>query len=383
MLFIMIKPLKRALDLKTLLGKKSVLLLGPRGTGKSFLIRHELENIHYINLLKSSEYLSLNQDPSSLEDIAAFHKNKIIVIDEVQKIPVLLDETHRLIEEQGVRFLLTGSSARKLRANHANLLAGRAWIARLFPLTFLEIPDFSLKRYLQFGGLPAVALSEDPIEELDNYIQTYIEAELKTEGIIRKIPAFSRFLKTASLSNGELLNFQNIASDAQVPVNTVKEHYKILEDTMIGYSLEPWRESKKRKAITTAKFYFFDLGVLNFISGMFPESEDSPVFGNRFEHFIINEVVAAKHYQRRKYDLQYWRSTSQFEVDLIFGNTAIEIKATKKASDKFLSGLKALKEEMAQKRYILVSRDKIEKRQDGIDLMYYEKFLKRLWSGEI
>ena len=371
----------RNIYLQQVLKKKSVLLLGPRGTGKSFYIRNELENIHVINLLKSSEYLPLSNNPSLLEEIVAAHNGKIIVIDEVQKIPALMDEAHRLIEEKGTRFLLTGSSARKLSSSGANLLAGRARLARFFPLNTYELKKWDLKKILTYGSLPAVWNSEEPNEELDSYIQTYIEAELKSEGIIRKVPAFSRFLKQASLHSGELLNFQNISSDAGVPVSTIKEHYKILEDTMIGFTLEPWLGSKKRKAIATAKFYFFDIGVLNFISETFPESVSSPIWGSRFEHFIVNEIRCANFYQRRKCSLNFWRSTSQFEVDVIFGKTAIEIKSTSKVTEKDLKGLYALKEENLLSKYILVSSDPVERVKDGIHIIHYKKYLEKLWAG--
>ncbi len=199
---------------------------------------------------------------------------------------------------------------------------------------------------------------------------------------IRKVSAFSRFLKQASLHSGELLNFQNISSDAGVPVSTIKEHYKILEDTLIGFTLEPWLESKKRKAIATSKFYFFDVGVLNYISDTFPESVNSPIWGSRFEHFIVNEIRCANFYQRRKLNLNFWRSTSQFEVDVIFGNKAIEIKSNTKVTEKDLKGLRALKEEKILKKYILVSNDPVERISDGIHIMPCKKFLARLWAGD-
>ncbi len=376
----------RNINIAELLIKKSILLLGARSTGKSFYIRNQLTNIHYINLLKSSDYLLLSSKPDELENIVKLHKDKIIVIDEIQKIPELLDEVHRLIEEQGIRFLLTGSSARKLRSHGVNLLAGRVWPAKMFPLNIFEIMDkendFNLDKLIRFGSLPQVWNSSDPIEELDSYIQMYIDMEIKAEGIIRKIPAFSRFIKTAALSSGELLNFQNIASDAQVPPSTVKEHYRVLEDTLIGYNLEPWTNSKKRKAISTSKFYFFDIGVLNFISNVRPPSEDSKEWGNRFEHFIINELHCINFYQRRKYTLNYWRSTAGHEVDILFGENAIEIKSTKHVSQKHLKGLKALKEENIFKRYIMLSRDKNERIIDGIECLYYKHFLVQQWSAK-
>lgn len=356
--------------------------MGPRGTGKSYYIRNQLKNIHTINLLKSSEYLPLSNNPSLLEEIINSHVGKIIAIDEIQKIPSLMDEAHRLIEEKNIRFLLTGSSARKLKADGVNLLAGRAWLARMFPFNWIELERPSIKKILNIGTLPSVWLSQDSEEELDNYIQTYIQAELKAEGIIRKIPAFTRFLKTAALCSGELLNYENISSDSGVPASTVKEHFSILEDTMIGYTLDSWRESRKRKAITAGKFYFFDPGVLNYIAGVKVENENTPLFGNRFEHFIINEARCANYYQRRKYNINYWRSTSQFEVDLIFGKTAIEIKSTRNATEKHFNGLKALKEEGAFKKYLFVSQDSQERTHEGIQAMHYSKFLDRLWAGD-
>ncbi len=236
---------------------------------------------------------------------------------------------------------------------------------------------------MTFGSLPAVWQSDDPKEELDSYFQMYIDSEIKSEGLVRKIPAFSRFLKTAALSNGELLDYQNISSDSGVPTSTLKEHYQILSDTMIGHDLEPWLESKKRKAISTSKFYFFDNGVLNQIIGHFPSDENDPSLGNRFETFIINEARCANIYQRRKLNLYFWRSTAKQEVDLIFGDVAIEIKLSRRISEKYLIGLKALKEEGKFKKYILVSQDTTERLIDGIFAMNYKLFLKRLWKGEI
>lgn len=374
----------RNLDLDKILKKKSILLLGPRGTGKSFYLRNQLKNLVIINLLKSSDFLRLSENPSLLEEIVETHSKKIIAIDEIQKIPMLLDEVHRLIEEKDACFLLTGSSARKLKSHSVNLLAGRAWLSRMHPLNFQELgKDWDIHKIARYGSLPVVYQSENPIEELDSYVQTYIEAEIKAEGLIRKLPSFSRFLKTAALSHGELLNFQNIASDSGVPATTIKEHYHILEDTMIGYTLQPWLESKKRKAIQTAKFYFFDLGVLNFLSQTFPEGTESPTWGNRFETILLNEIRCVENYQRRKWGLHFWRSTSQLEVDLLWGPLAIEIKSTKKVSSKHLAGLKALKEEKVFKHHYLISQDDLERKIDGITIINYKTFLNRIWQGLI
>ena len=378
---------RRNIDIPRLLENKSVLLLGARSTGKSFYIRNQLNNIHYINLLKSSEFLLLSSDPDELENIVKFNKDKIVVIDEIQKLPQLLDNVHRLIEEYGVKFLLTGSSARKLKSTGVNLLAGRAWPARMFPLNYAEIIEkdmqFDLMKILQYGSLPQVWNSHMPEEELDSYFQTYIDLEIKAEGIIRKIPSFSRFLKTAALSSGELLNYENISSDSQTPATTVRDHYSVLEDTLIGFNLDPWTESKKRKAIKRSKFYFFDIGVLNFVSGVTPSSENSTEWGNRFEHFIINEFNCINLYQRRKLTMNYWRSTAGHEVDLIFGEIAIEIKSTKNISNKHLKGLKAIKEENFFKKYIIVSCDRNERIIDDIECHYFENIFHKFWNKEL
>ena len=255
---------KRYLDLAALLQKKSFFLLGPRSTGKSFLIDEQLGSRAIIlSLLHSDLYLRLSTSPWELEMMIEGaqqqHKTHWIVIDEIQKVPNLLDEVHRLIESKKFRFLLTGSSARKLKRGHANLLAGRAWTANFYPLSWCEIADFSLPRFLRYGGLPAVYSSDYPDEELHAYARTYLYEEIQAEGLVRKLPQFSRFLMVAALANGQLLNFANISSDAQVPASTIKEYYSILEDTLIGFMLLPWVKSKKRKAITTAKFYFLEL----------------------------------------------------------------------------------------------------------------------------
>jgi predicted AAA+ superfamily ATPase len=213
----------RILNLLELLEKKSFFLFGPRSTGKTFLIHQQLKDqVIILDLLRAELFLRLSENPSELETLVSGQeaKGKIIVIDEVQKVPALLDEIHRLIEEKQLRFLLTGSSARKLKRGGANMLAGRAWIAHLFPLSWSEIPQFDLNRYLRYGGLPHVCQSEHPAEELDAYVQTYLKEEILTEGIIRKIPPFSRFLKAAALSNGQQLNFTQIGADCHVSPST-------------------------------------------------------------------------------------------------------------------------------------------------------------------
>ncbi len=378
----------RQLDLTTLLEKKSFFLLGPRATGKSYLIRHQLASQAVLfDLLRSDFYLKLSSAPWELEaliDAQLSKQKKVIVIDEIQKIPGLLDEVHRLIEERKFRFLLTGSSARKLKRGHANLLAGRAWTASLYPLSFSELPYFNLDHYLHFGGLPAVYDSDNPKEELNAYVQNYLREEIQAEGLVRKLPSFSRFLTTAALMNGQLLNFSQLASDVAVPASTVREYYSILEDTLIGFSLEPWTKSKKRKAIATAKFYFFDTGVVNALTQTQLLERNSDLYGRRFEHWVGMELRSYLGYRRRQEPIHFWRSTHQHEVDFVIGShTAIEVKATRKVTAQDMKGLNAIKEENLFKQLILISQDPIETKHDKILCLHWKTFMTKLWEDAL
>jgi len=230
---------QRRLPLVELVRKKSFFLFGPRGTGKSYLIRRTFpEGAVVINLLRTVVQLRLARNPSELEELideASAGHPRLVVIDEIQKLPILLDEVHRLIEERQITFLLTGSSARSLKKSGVNLLAGRAWIAQLFPLTFAELPQFQLDRFLRFGGLPAVVLSEDPEEELDAYVQTYLNEEIKAESLVRKVPALVEFLRFAALSNSQIVHYAKLANDAGVSPPTIASYFQILEETMIAF----------------------------------------------------------------------------------------------------------------------------------------------------
>ncbi|MCF8128573.1 MAG: ATP-binding protein [Deltaproteobacteria bacterium] len=375
----------RTLDLKNLLSKKSFFLLGPRATGKSTLIKENLsESSMIIDLLNSRLYLRLLDSPHDIESIIeSGNKGEIVVIDEIQRIPELLNEVHRLIEDRNLTFLLTGSSARKLRRGKANLLAGRAWEARLFPLTWKEIPDFDLNRYLRYGGLPPVYLSEYPEEELDAYVNTYLKEEIMAEGLIRKLPPFSRFLRSIALANAEMLNFTKIANDCQVPPSTVTEYVGLLEDTLVGFLLPAWTESRKRKAISTGKFYFFDPGVTHTLSGTEMLDRNSHLYGKAFEQFIGMEIRAYLSYKRKRMDLSYWRSVHGYEVDFLMGRqTAVEVKASQKISQRDFKGLKALEEEKVFKTYILVSQDPINTRENHFQALFWEDFLRDLWEDK-
>ena len=379
--------LARRLNLTTLLQQKSFFLFGPRATGKTSLIKQELaDSALVINLLKSDVFLRLSSKPWELEEIingqgagVGVGAQKIVVIDEVQKIPALLNEVHRLIEERHITFLLTGSSARKLRYHDVNLLAGRAWEAQLFPLTMQEIPDFSLERYLQWGGLPTVYLSPNPQEELIAYIDTYLKQEIQTEALVRKIPAFTRFIQTAALTSGEMLNFTNLASDVGISASTVRGYYQVLQDTLIGFLLPAWTKTVKRKAISMAKFYFFDVGVMHQTLGISTVDPRSREYGRAFEHFIAMELRAYLSYHRKHLSLSYWRSKNGQEVDFVIGDDiAIEVKTASSINSRHLNGLRALKEENICKKYFLISFDKVRRIADNIEIIFWKDFLENL-----
>lgn len=377
---------QRILNLPSLLQKKSFFLLGPRGTGKTFLVREQLgAEAIAIDLLHSDYYLRLSAAPHLLEAIVEAGQPKAyVVIDEIQKIPQLLDEVHRLIEGRRWKFLLTGSSARKLRRGSANLLAGRAWTAELFPLSWREMPHFDLERLLRYGGLPAVYLGEDPEEELQAYARTYLYEEIQAEGSVRKLPPFSRFLRTAALSNGQILNFTTIGSDAQVSPSTVREYYQILEDTLVGFMLPAWTESKSRKAASTGKFYFFDTGVVNTLAGTRTVERNSDLYGRCFEHWLAMEIRAALSYRRSAATFRFWRSRQGNEVDFLLGSDcAIEAKATTQVQRRHAAGLYAIKDENVFRRYYLVSQDTIEQTSDGIRFVHWRTFLEKLWSDAL
>jgi len=377
--------LARILNLKNLLSKKSFFLLGPRATGKSTIIKEELaKSATIIDLLDSRIYLRLLSAPYDLESIImANSKTDIVVIDEIQRIPQLLNEVHRLIENKNITFLLTGSSARKLKRGNANLLAGRVWESHMYPLIVKEIPDFELDRFLLYGGLPMVYLSKYPEEELAAYVNTYLKEEIMAEGLIRKLPPFSRFLQTIALANGEVINFTKLGNDCQVPPSTIKEYICLLEDTLVGFSLPPWTKSKKRKSVASSKFYFFDTGVTNTLAETKVIERNSNLYGKSFEQFIGMEIRAYLDYKRKRSSLKYWRSTHGHEVDYLIGETtAIEVKSSAKVSNRDMKGLRYLNEENVFDKFILVSHDPINSIDGRFQCLYWERFLEDLWSDK-
>lgn len=375
---------KRTLNLGYLLSKNSYFLLGPRSVGKTQLIRQELDfdEVQFINLLDSQVYLRLQSNPSLLKNMVS---KKVVIIDEIQRIPELLNIVHLLIEEKNIKFLLTGSSARKLRKQGVNLLGGRAFKSALFPLTSFELGSlFDLDTYLNRGGLPLSYLSENFEDFLYNYVDIYLKEEIQAEALVRNLPNYQRFLNSAAFYNAQMINFTKVASDAGLSPNTVKDYYGILEDSLIGFQIQAWTKSIKRKAISRSKFYFFDPGVarvLNQIKFLEPKSD---FYGRAFEHFIICELRAFLSYHEIRENIYYWQSKSQFEVDIVVGDVAIEVKASEKTTSRDHKGLKALSEEKEWRRKIIVSKDFNESQfENGIEHLYWKNFLSQLWDKKI
>jgi len=368
----------------------SCFLWGARQTGKSTLLKILYPDALRYDLLRSTEYRRFLHNPAVLrEEILSPHRAEQIakspvLIDEVQKIPELLDEVHSVIEDAGVRFILCGSSARKLKRGHANLLGGRAFRYELKPLVFPEVPDFDLTAALNTGLLPRFYGSAHAIRMMQAYISDYLKEEIAAEALSRNIPAFNRFLEVAAISNGELINYQNIARECGVSAPTVKEYFQILEDTLLGAHLPAFTKTRKRRIVSAPRFFFFDLAPVIYLTRRGAVEPGSELFGRAFEHYIWMELSAHSAYSGQNYPLAYWRTSSGFEVDFILGGgeTAIEVKSCETVMDKHLKGIRAFKEEFSSRRYIVVSRDAAPRRTaDGIDILPWRYFLEQLWQG--
>ena len=371
----------RALDLPALLARKSHFLLGPRQTGKTTLIRRALPKARVYDLLDHAVFLELSQRPGRLmEELTP--DVEIIAIDEIQRLPLLLNEVHRIIETHGVRFLLTGSSARKLRRGGVNLLGGRARTKVLHPLTWMELSGhFNLDRAVCRGTIPSIYFSDDPDADLRAYTGTYLQEEVVAEGATRNIPAFGRFLRVAALANATIVNFSNVANDAQTPRSTVYEYFGILRDTLVLFEVPAWRQSVKRKPLASSKYYFFDIGVASALQGRRLQS-GTPEFGQGFETWLFHELRSWIDYHSGE-DLRYWRSTSGFEVDFILGDhTAIEVKYKANVGPGDLKALRALAEEEKLRRYLCVCLEPRRRRVGGVEVLPYTEFLSALWNGE-
>ena len=378
--------LARHLDLSRLLANKSHFLFGARLTGKSTLVAQQLAAVtEVIDLLDAETFLRASSDPTWFERVVRRSNKQIVVVDEIQRLPSLLNSVQRMITPHGIRFLLTGSSVRKLRRGGANFLGGRARTVHLFPLTSGEIPNFDLERYLHCGGLPSVYLSQCPQNELADYVFTYMRDEVQAEGWVRNLPPFTRFLQTMALANGELLNFTNMARDCHVAVKNVRNYVQILEDTLFGALLQPWRAARRRKAIATAKFYFFDTGVARLLAGIEKIERRSTLYGKSFEHFIWMELRAYLSYRAKNLtEITFWRSRQGHEVDFLVGEElAIEVKASYSVSPRDLKGLRFLAEEGIFKKFYLVSQDRSEQQHGIFQLVHWKNFLAALWNDKL
>jgi predicted AAA+ superfamily ATPase len=372
---------ERLADLEVWSSRKSLFLFGPRQTGKTTLVRRQLSGARVYDLLDGAVYLALGQSPARLgEELGP--RDALVVIDEIQRLPDLLNEVHRLIEERGVRFVLTGSSARKLRRGGANLLGGRARTRQLHPLCSHELAErFELARAVERGLLPSIYFSDDPVADLAAYAGTYLQQEIVAEGATRNVPAFSRFLKVAALSNATVVNFSQVASDAQVARTTVYEYFEILRDTLVLHEVPAWTASRTRKPLVSSKYYFFDVGVVSSLQGRQVRAR-TPEFGPAFETLLLHELVCHRDY-RGGSAISHWRSASGFEVDFVLGDhTAVEIKAKANVAARELRSLVALSEEKRLKRYLCVSLEPRTRRVGAVTILPYRQFLDDLWQGK-
>ncbi len=365
---------------------RSAFLWGPRKTGKTTLLKQKFPDACWIDLLDQEQFFLLTRKPTALRQILEAQSSRRVVIDEVQKVPGLIDEIHWLIENKGYQFILSGSSARKLKRSSVGLLGGRAWRYELYPLTTHELKNkFKLEKALLYGLIPPHYFSTDSSMDLKAYVFDYLREEIQAEALTRNIPAFSRFLDSAAATNGRLLNYSNAAREAGVSVKTIREYYQILEDTLIGRQLPPWKKVKKRRLIETSKFFFFDTGIVSALlhyQSLPPAAAD---FGRAFEHFLLQECWAYRHYSRKDFPIHFWRTASGAEVDLILGDAevAIEIKSSENAGSS-TKGLHLLREEFKYKNGYIVSRDPVPRKiSDGITVLPWATFCERLWSGQI
>lgn len=384
----------RKIDLKSPLDDLSLLLLGPRQTGKSTLLRTLFPTSKVFDLLDPELFRDLNKSPLLLKELVGKEEKNPIIIDEIQKLPELIDVVHSLIEKnKSQRFILTGSSARKLKKQGQNLLGGRAYPLSLHPITSQEFLSTEkvdkIDSLIQIGGLPSVLTANAPQRVLKAYVGIYLQEEIKAEGYARNLADFSKFLEVAALTNSEQLDFAGVARDVQLSPRTVAAYYSILQDTLLGYLLEPFKETKSRKAVSTPKFYYFDVGVCNFLSGREKLSHATPEYGKALEHFIFTELIAYRDYNESQFEIYYWRSTSQFEVDFIIRLKSkkligIEVKGSSHIDNDDLKGFKAFEEDIKLSKKIIVCNEKNPRLiQDQILVLPYQLFCKELWSGQI
>lgn len=385
---------KRLLDM-SLPEKQSAFLWGARQTGKSSYLKKYFKEAIYYDLLNTHEIVRLTKSPYLLrEEILALpHTYKTIIIDEIQKVPELLNEVHWLIENNNNQFILCGSSARKLKTTATNLLGGRAWVYHFFPLTFKEVPSFDLLKALQQGLIPNhyLASSEHIANSLEAYVDVYLTDEIRNEGLVRNLAGFMRFLDVVGMCNGEMINFNNVARDCAIDRSTVQGYYQILVDTLLGYFIYPYHQKVKRDIITSVpKFYLFDVGIANYLAQQTVNALKGSVAGKSFEHFILMELTAYIKLKRKRKAITYWRTKTGLEVDFIVGKaeTAIEVKIATQVTSGDIKGLMAFCEENPKTQPMVISQDtrtRAIKLNNEITIVIYpwRTFLKKLWNDEI
>ena len=369
----------------------SAFLWGPRKTGKSTLLKQQFPDSAYFDLLDTNLMVELTGAPWTIvERINSLDSSILenpIIIDEVQKVPLILDEVHRLIEKEGRNFILCGSSARKLKRGRANMLGGRALSFSLHPLSWSELPNFNLIRALNRGLVPQHYDSTRYRDLLKSYVNDYLKEEVFNEGLTRNIAAFSRFFDALSFSHGEILNFSSIARDCGVDSKTVREYFQILVDTLVGVFVEPYSLRHSRAVIMRApKFYLFDVGVAGRITGRQLDKNSGPEFGRAFEHFILMELLSYRTYRGQDFPVRFWRTKSGLECDFVLGRKGeivVEVKGGRNIENKDLRAVRAYNEEYNPRSSIVVSNQKFPRRtEDGILILPWEDFLERLWKDD-
>ncbi len=383
------RMLHRLLKIKLPKGQ-SAFLWGPRKTGKTTFLREAFPKSLSYDLLKTDLFLELVKRPFLLREqlltVSPEQLREPVIIDEVQKVPQLLDEIHWLIENRGLRFILCGSSARKLKRGKANLLGGRAWRYEMHPLVSAEVADLDLLRSLNRGMIPIHYMQEGYRKSLQAYVRDYLKEEVFDEGLTRNIPAFSRFFDAMGYSHGELTNYANIARDCGVDAKTVKEYYQILVDTLLGTMIEPYKKRQDRNVIVRAgKFYLFDVGVAGAITHRQIPQEKGEQFGRALEHFVLMELLAHRVYRELNYDVRFWRTKSGLEVDFILGRgeIAIEVKGTNRVDNAALRPLRTFTREYGPARAFVVCNESAPRVHDDIHILPWRDFLKMLWNGKV
>ena len=368
---------------------QSAFLWGPRKTGKTTFLKKNFPDSIIFDFLQTDRFLAFSNRPSLLrEQLLAVSDDQLknpIILDEVQKVPLVLDEVHWLIENRGLSFILCGSSARKLKRGQANLLGGRAWRFEMFPFITKEVGEYSLLDVLNKGMIPSHYLQKNPKRSLRAYVQDYLKEEVFAEGLVRNLPAFSRFFESMAYSHGELTNFLNISRDCGVSSKTVNEYYQILVDTLLGVFIHPFKKRQTRQVITRSpKFYLFDTGVAGIITKRSLYEEKGELFGKAFEHFILLEILAFRSYMEKDFEIEFWRTKSGLEVDFILGSgeMAIEVKGKGQISLKDLGPIRKFRDEFNPREAFLVCNEMAERVVDNIRIIPYRIFLERLWAGE-